>query len=32
MRFELSCIAALELLQRHNPSYVHFNDDAAPKG
>ena len=29
MHFTPSCIAALELLQRDIPSYIHFNDEAS---
>jgi hypothetical protein len=32
MRLTPSCIAALELLQRGNLLYIHFNDEASSKG
>jgi len=32
MHFTISCIATLELLHCNNPSYIHFNDEAAIKG
>jgi hypothetical protein len=31
MRFELSCIAASELLQCNTALYIHFNDEVLSK-